>query len=413
MRRKLRRGSHADMKRKLPIPAADLTEAPRLLIEEIAGQRLSIWTRSGFAEWWHVDPAQHLLAGHAQVLPGERVLVAPCGHGALAAWCARSIEYGQVVALDTDVVAGDMARLTLQANKLGHVRVVVCAPPVPGDPFDVALMAIPKGRDLCRLYLLSAYQMLAPGGRLYIAGANKGGIKSVIGDAEALYGPAVVLGYKAGNRVALLTRPEGDPPVLPPGFSRPGIPPGTYRTIHAEIHGQDYAYSTRPGVFSWKRLDAGTEMLLETVSVGARERILDLGCGYGAIGLFAASQFRNSWVDLVDADALATDCAERNRLALGAENAAVHLRDGRELQPREPYSLVVSNPPFHQGRAQSTAIAERFIALAHRVLGPSGRLALVANRFLPYERAMAAAFGHVDTLASSPHYRVLCSRRSR
>ncbi|MBX7111467.1 MAG: methyltransferase, partial [Dehalococcoidia bacterium] len=65
------------------------------------------------------------------------------------------------------------------------------------------------------------------------------------------------------------------------------------------------------------------------------------------------------------------------------------------------------NPPFHLDRQTDTRTAERFIEEAHRVLRPGGHLFLVANRFLPYDRAVAAAFGNCATAYEDRSYRVL------
>ena len=392
---------------------AVLGHEARFLTAEIGGESLRVATRSGYPEWWQVDPAQALLGAYAELVSGQRTLVTPCGHGALAAWASRAAGAAHVHALDTNAVAVEMARRTLDANGMEGTRVAVGPPAEGSGLYDVVLMPVPKGRELSRLYLLAAFRALSPGGRLYLAGANRGGVKSIISDAEALFGPALVLGYRAGHRVALLTRPSNDPSALPEIFAQPGVAAGTYRELLVTAGDHDYGLGTRPGVFSWKRLDLGTELLLSVLAVRATDRVLDLGCGYGIIGLHAARAATAGSVEMVDVDALACECAERNRLVAGATNAQVRLGDGRLRSSEDKLTLIVTNPPFHQGREQSLETTQAFIGLAGRALARGGRFVVVANGFLPYERAMGEAFGAVDVLARTPQYQVLSATRQR
>ena len=64
-----------------------------------------------------------------------------------------------------------------------------------------------------------------------------------------------------------------------------------------------------------------------------------------------------------------------------------------------PYSLIISNPPFHSGHEVSLSMTQALVRDAYAALDPGGRLLLVANRFLAYDHAMADAFGDVQVLA--------------
>ncbi|MFO1071104.1 MAG: methyltransferase, partial [Geminicoccaceae bacterium] len=70
------------------------------------------------------------------------------------------------------------------------------------------------------------------------------------------------------------------------------------------------------------------------------------------------------------------------------------------------YDTIVCNPPFHSGRAAEPALGQAMIAAAARALRPGGRRVMVANRGLPYEPALAAAFASVATLADNNKFRV-------
>jgi 16S rRNA (guanine1207-N2)-methyltransferase len=367
---------------------------------------VQLLTRPGFPEWGHLSQASQLLAAQAQLRRGERTLVCPCGHGALGVWAAAQCGAAALTLADTNAIATAVARRTLAAAGCGAARVIEGAPGAAGTGFDVVLMTLPKGRDLARLYLLGAWQALRAGGRLYLAGANDEGIKSVIGDAEVLFGPSTMLTYKGGNRIVRLLREATAPAALPPLYGTPGLAEGTYAEFSVEHAGASYILCTRPGVFSWREVDAGTRLLLESLPVRATDQVLDVGCGSGLVGMVAARQAVKGAVTLVDVDALAVECA-RATLARNGIAAPVLFGDGLAAVAGQRFTLIVSNPPFHSGHAVSPDMVEALIPDAHAALERHGRLVVVANRFLPYERLMAGLFGSVTTLAETSQYRVL------
>lgn len=378
-----------------------------ILDAHIGGEPLRLAIRPGFADWGRVSPAEELIAGHARLQPNQRVLVWPCGHGALGVWCARRVGETMVSLFDTHCVAAEVARLTCEANGFAGVSVAIDLPARHTAEYDTCLMVLPKGRELARLCLLQSWKVLREGGRLYLAGPNEAGIRAVIADAAALFGSAELLGYKAGNRVVALTRTGARDHDVPLQFQTPGMADGTFEEWQTDLGSEPCHVLTRPGVFSRHGLDAGTRMLLEVLQVRASDRVLDVGCGYGIIGLFASKRAHQGRVTLVDADILACECARATLRANGLHDATVVLGDGLSAVPGETFTLIVTNPPFHTGHQVYLGVAEAFVRQAYRALEPRGRLVLVANRFLPYERLMVQVFGGVQVLARTAQYHVL------
>jgi len=384
----------------------------QVIATEIAGLPLRLGTRAGFPAWGHVSQAMTLLAQYALVEQGQRVLVCPCGHGALGVWAATRTPAERVTLLDTNSVAVEAAKRAASLNHCRGLHVASALPSATGQLYDVALMPQPKGRDLARLMLLDIYASLAEGGRLYLAGANAEGIKSAIQDAEALYGPSQLLGYKGGHRVVCLTRGPLPAGGLPEAYRTPGLAAGSYHTFPITLAQERFVVCSRPGVFSWRELDAGTRLLLETLQVHVTERVLDVGCGYGIVGLYAHQRAPKGHVTWLDVDLLACESARATLAANGVAGRVVQGDGIAAAAGDAPYTLIVSNPPFHSGHAVSIEVAEAFIEESYAALEPRGRLALVASRFLPYERAMEARFGAVAALAETPQYRVLCAEKT-
>lgn len=373
----------------------------------LGGERIHVLTRPGFAEWDGIPASHELLADALARAPHARALVLGAGHGALGVYLARRAA-AQVMLGDIWEPALAAARRTLAANGATNAAVFDALETPEGDYDYVALIA-PPNRGLARRWLLLAHAALRPGGTLVLAGHNDEGIRSIIDDAAALFGDAALLTYRRRCRVAQAVK--RDSTEIPPWAAIPGIAPGTWHTFVIETGGERYAIQSLPGVFSYDRLDDGTRMLLEAMPDPIGKRVLDAGCGYGIIGLAAARRGARQ-VDLLDASTLAVAAARANCAAAELRHAEVVLSDGMAAVRGRSYDLVVSNPPFHTGKEVDDRVARGFIADAYDLLAPGGQLALVANRFLPYQAAMRARYGNVETLAASRGYHVLSARKS-
>ncbi len=396
----------------MPNPDPTAYRQQRQLALEVADRPMILVTRPGFPDWDELTPAMALLITEAQIASDERVLVGPCGHGALGVWAARQAGPRNVTCLDTNWVAAQVAHATCDRNGLSSVQVAAEPPRPDQGPWDVVLLPMPKGRDLARLWLLNAALATNPGGRIYLAGPNRGGIKSFLQDAEALLGPGALLSYKGGNRVALFTRPATLPDPLPEPFRQPGLREGGYVTFSAPVAGAQRTLCARPGVFSRDDLDEGTRLLLEVLTVRPGEQALDLGCGYGVVALHMALAGPTGDVTLVDVDSLACQCARETLARNGIAAPVVH-GDGLAAVPGRRFTLIASNPPFHAGHDVSLEMTAAFIAESYEALERNGRLVLVANRFLTYQRMLEERFGQVEVLARTPAYQVLSAARRR
>ena len=358
-----------------------------------------------------LDAQTRLLAEHAVVRPGQAVAIGPCAQGALGVWAARRMGGSGVVQFDTNAGTLQIAQRTAQLNDLSALQVKAGTPGPAHGLYDVVLMRLPKGRDLARLYLANAYLALRRQGHLYLSGENRGGIRPVLKDASTLFESVDLLGYKGGARIARCDKQSDRPAAeLPSAFSAPGMIHGTYAEFDATVGSHVYRVCSRPGVFSWQHLDEGTQLLLGAQGFGASDRVIDVGCGYGIVGLHAARC--SSQTMLIDIDALACECARetlRRNGVLGLE--PVHA-DGLACVPSGEASLVVSNPAFHLGHQVDTSMAASLVPQAYRALRARGHLVVVANRFLRYEHLMGDVFGNWDVLAENPRYRVLAAAKT-
>ncbi len=341
------------------------------------------------------DPTTILFIEEIPLASSDRVLILHADDPALSIAIAR--QAAEVVVYDASYSALSRLRDHLAARKIGNVIVSDDVFPDGAPKFDAAILPIAKGRDYARGLLWSARRMLKPGGRLYVGGPTDGGAKTLINDAGELFGAAGTLAYKRRCRVGVAEQPDS-PGVFPAAW---GIDPTAMQTRSIA----DLTLHTMPGVFSWDHLDKGTEHLLAALDVRAGDRVLDMGCGYGVIGLTAAKRGA-AHVTLTDDNLLAVRCARANVATNEITNAEVVVGDVYSALDHQKFDLIVSNPPFHQKFDVNTNVAHRLIREAKPLLRSGGRLVIVSNAFLRYEKVMAEHFRAVRPLTQDSRFAV-------
>jgi 16S rRNA G1207 methylase RsmC len=164
--------------------------------------------------------------------------------------------------------------------------------------------------------------------------------------------------------------------------------------FEAELRGQRLRFATRFGLFSPRAIDEGTRLLLDHIEVAPTDNCLDLGCGYGAIGITLARLAPRGRTVLVDRDVVAVEYARRNIEANGLTNAEALLGDGFEQLAGRRFDLVASNLPAKAGNEALYLL----LADARDHLRPGGRCTVVTlsgmRRFI--ERAMLELFGNYE-----------------
>jgi len=165
-------------------------------------------------------------------------------------------------------------------------------------------------------------------------------------------------------------------------------------SFEAELRGQRLRFASRFGLFSPRAVDEGTRLLLDQIDVRPEDDCLDLGCGYGAIGLTLARLAPRGRAVLVDRDVVAVEYARRNVEANGVGNAEVVLGDGFWGLEGRQFDLVASNLPAKAGNEALYLL----LADARASLRPGGRCAVVTlsgmRRFI--ERALEELFGNYE-----------------
>ena len=266
---------------------------------------------------------------------------------------------------------------------------------LPEASADSATILAPPGTLERDFVLAHALRALKPGAPLTaFAPKDKGG--SRLRRALEGFGCAVTEEARRHHRFCSTVRPGA-----PHGLAA-AIEAGAPRIVPA------LGLLSQPGVFSWDRPDPGSlrliEVLPELAGAGA-----DLGCGVGLLAQRVLASPKVTALACADIDRRAVDCARHNLDDARVTVAWADLR--RPLPGVQDLDFVVMNPPFHDGGAEDRALGVAFIETAAAMLTRRGACWLVANRHLPYEAALAAAFSSVAVRAEGGGYKVFEARK--
>ncbi len=267
-----------------------------------------------------------------------------------------------------------------------------------------ALVRIQRSRGGTEADLAEALGAVAAGGTIAVAGPNRLGIAAWIARLTTLLGGPLRTHARAKARVAVFARgaapapPRSGPALAADGGA--GIPGGL-------------AIATLPGVFGAAGTDAGTALLAaHLLGRSPAARVLDLGCGAGTLAICALNAWPEARALLLDADARAVASASANLERLGlASRARVLWWDASERVPEDGFDLAVVNPPAHHGDAVDLGAAQAMLRALPDALAEGGCALVVANRRLPYERALARV-GPCRLAQERDGYKIIEARRS-
>ncbi len=181
----------------------------------------------------------------------------------------------------------------------------------------------------------------------------------------------------------------------------------TMRTLISDhIRGVTVEFYTQPGLFSYREVDEGTRILLEHVVLPRDDAtILDVGCGYGVIGITLAKAHPRVRVYMIDVNPVAVELAKLNAKHNGVDGRVIVLQ-GSLYDPVKDvkFDLIVSNPPLAAGMKIVLEIVEK----APHYLNPGGSLQLVIKKGAETVRKrMEQVFARIEVLAREKGYTVI------
>ncbi|MFT5503053.1 MAG: 16S rRNA (guanine1207-N2)-methyltransferase [Gammaproteobacteria bacterium] len=174
--------------------------------------------------------------------------------------------------------------------------------------------------------------------------------------------------------------------------------------IHSVSKGHHLSLRTTWGLFSPRSVDDGSNMLLDFLTLEKQFHCLDLGCGYGVIGLHMAQIATEGSCLLVDKDFVAVDYADKNCKLNGLENVTCQLSNGFDQVEKQQFDVIVSNIPAKVGKEMLYI----YLIDALSYLKPGGSFYIVTITGLRqfFKRGFNEVFGHYEKIKQGKVYTV-------
>lgn len=178
--------------------------------------------------------------------------------------------------------------------------------------------------------------------------------------------------------------------------------------IETVINGIALTLETSPALFSPNAVDAGTLAMLSFAEFTPSDKVLDLGCGSGVVGILAARQIGSDRVVLCDLSEEAVRITRLNAARNNVPDVHVYVSDGLKDVPETGFTQILSNPPYHT----DFKVAKSFIEDGYKRLLPGGKMLMVTKRRDWYRNKLATVFGGVTVRESEGYYIFIAEKRS-
>ena len=176
--------------------------------------------------------------------------------------------------------------------------------------------------------------------------------------------------------------------------------------ISENINGIDLTFETTDTLFSPRAVDKGTIAMLSAAAFSAADKALDLGCGYGVVGIYAAKLIGEQNVVMSDVDAACLELSRRNAAQNGVGGIRIYRSDGFADIPESGFTLILINPPYQV----DFSVPKHFIEKGFNRLKIGGRMMMVTKRRLWYKNKLIAIFGGVIINEIDGYY-VFCAEK--
>ena len=179
--------------------------------------------------------------------------------------------------------------------------------------------------------------------------------------------------------------------------------------MNIELKGVALEMRSAPGLFSPAHPDRGTLAMLSRVEFYPGQRVMDLGCGWGLAGVYAALVCGAENVVMTDLDPRAAALARRNARKNGAEGVRVYTGDALEAVPDRAFDRILLNPPYQT----DFAVAKRLILKSFNRLEIGGKLFMVTKRRTWYFNKLKSVFGGAHVREADGYFVFEAERRAR
>ena len=178
--------------------------------------------------------------------------------------------------------------------------------------------------------------------------------------------------------------------------------------IEITIKNIDLKFNSSDKLFSPRNVDIGTLSMIDEVNFENESKILDLGCGYGFVGILAAKIIGEDKVVMCDIDTEAVEMSKHNAVLNNVENINIIQSDGLKNIIDKDFSMILSNPPYHT----DFSVAKHFIESGFYKLALNGKFIMVTKRLDWYKNKLSSVFGGVKVKEKNGYYIFISEKRN-
>ncbi|MCL2079169.1 MAG: class I SAM-dependent methyltransferase [Oscillospiraceae bacterium] len=173
------------------------------------------------------------------------------------------------------------------------------------------------------------------------------------------------------------------------------------------INGVRLKFESDDSLFSPHSVDKGTLAMLSAVELSQSDKVLDLGCGYGVVGIYAAKLIGEDKVVMSDVDEECISLSKKNAVLNGVSGAKIIHSDGFRNMKESNFTLILSNPPYHT----DFSVAKHFVEKGFNRLQIGGKIVMVTKRRDWYKNKLTAVFGGVKIIEQDGYFVFISEKR--
>lgn len=174
-----------------------------------------------------------------------------------------------------------------------------------------------------------------------------------------------------------------------------------------ELFGHAFRFEADAELFSPCGVDRGTLAMMRSVHPHAGDKIMDLGCGYGIVGIVFAKLLGESGIFMVDVSDSAVRSARENALRNGVAGVTIIQGSGPAAFADRDFNWILSNPPYHA----DFSVPKAFVEQGFTRLALGGRMVMVVKRLDWYRNKLAAVFGGVSVREEDGYFVLAAEKR--
>ena len=181
------------------------------------------------------------------------------------------------------------------------------------------------------------------------------------------------------------------------------------RTINYDENEIHLKFETNDKVFSPKGIDIGTVCMLSVLELSPTDKVLDIGCGYGFVGIYISQFINPNQITMSDISKEALSLSKSNLELNGIQGVKIVKSDGLSNIEESGFSIILSNPPYHE----DFSVPKKFIEDGYKKMIVGGKFYMVTKRKEWYKKKLISVFGGTKIVEINGYYVFVSEKREQ